>query len=61
MPNSTRPSGPGQPRKEALDRVEEREGIDEGVRELGEGALPPAHQTPPRRSFTKDSEQTKAR
>ena len=60
MPNSTRPAGPNQPRNEALDRVEHREGIEEGIEELGQAAVPPMHQTPPRRSFTKDSERTKS-
>jgi hypothetical protein len=31
MPNSTRPSGPGKPHREATDRVREREDLDEAM------------------------------
>ncbi len=31
MPNSTRPSGPGKPHREATDRVRERENLDEAM------------------------------
>ncbi|AKJ27485.1 hypothetical protein [Caldimonas brevitalea] len=40
MPNSTLPSGPGKPIKEALDRIQEREGLEEGLLDQGVRTAP---------------------
>ncbi|WKB51715.1 hypothetical protein [Eleftheria terrae] len=55
MPNANRPAGPASPKKEALDHVKTREGLDETAREIGAAAVPEAHR-PPARSKDADNQ-----
>nr|WP_297356493.1 hypothetical protein [uncultured Caldimonas sp.] len=52
MPNSTRPSGPGKPHREATDRVRERENLDEAMSDNPSdlAGAPHAARTAPKRT-----------
>jgi hypothetical protein len=53
MPNSNAPSGPGKPVREARDRIEERENLDEALGDVESYTVPhrarsvPNHTPPP--------------
>ena len=50
MPNSTAPSGPGKPVREARDRIEERENLDEAMGQAESYTVPHRARSAPNRT-----------